>query len=206
MKQDLNSTNTHTNNHCRWKSGYPSYQLIAQPLKPPSRFRKKDSQNRTPRKTGQPAPHRAPVIRFLHRPHPAILRRPLPSVGISTNRNKMRRLPCTRFSQTSSRAEENQLQTVTSSDCVWLSNRSKKPLNLGHASQRKSRRKQTFIWGRNEESVSAEAAKSSRLDRRQRLLPLRWSRMKRFVRLWGENLAWRDLSAEWGRLSCFARW
>jgi hypothetical protein len=112
MKQDLNSTNTHTHNHCRWKSGYPSHLLTHQPLETPSRFRKKDSPKRTPRKTGQLAPHSAPVIRFLHRPPPANLRRPVPSVGIRTNQNKIRKLQCTRFSQASNPAEENRLQTA----------------------------------------------------------------------------------------------
>ena len=112
MKQDLNSTNTNTHNHCRWKSGYPSHLTVPKTLTPLSVFRKKDSQKRTPRKTGPLPPHSAPVIRFLHRPHPAILRRPLPIVGIPTNQNKMRKLPCTRFSQASNLAEENQLQTA----------------------------------------------------------------------------------------------
>ena len=112
MKQDLNSTNTHTHTHCRWKSGYPSHLSIEKALKPMSRFRKGDSQKRTPRKTGQLPPHSAPVIRFLHRQYPANLRRPVSSVGISVNQNKMRKLPCTSFSQASNLVEENQLQTA----------------------------------------------------------------------------------------------
>lgn len=123
MKQDINSTNTHTHNHCRWKSGYPSYLYIEKGFKCLSSFRKKDTRKRTPRKTGQLLLDGAPVIRFIHRLPSALLRRPLPIVGIAIKRNKISKLLCTRFSHAANLAEENRLQTAWGHESAQPRNR-----------------------------------------------------------------------------------
>ena len=112
MKQDLNSTNTHTNNHCRWKSGYLSYLYTRHSFTYRPGFRKAAGKKRIPRKTGPPFIPYALVIRFLHSQPCAILRRPVPSVGIPPNQHIMRQLRYTSFSHASNYAEDKQANTI----------------------------------------------------------------------------------------------
>jgi hypothetical protein len=112
MKQDLNSTNTNTHNHCRWKSGYLFHLLRNDGFGLLPGFRKRDAGKSMVRKTGRCFWCRGRVIRFLHRGDCRNLRRPGFSVGMTMKLHKMKRLGCTSFSQASNIAEDKQLQTA----------------------------------------------------------------------------------------------